>query len=502
MGRWAARAGLGIVGFAALASGCASLLGDFASGEGTTSGGDGGADTSVPVGTDGSAPGDAPASDSPPGNDTGTTDAGTADAAEAPDAAAYLLTCDFGTAPAIMVDSLANNGNAPTFTNPPSIVSVSQNLVEILEPFHNGVYTMYWVDKSRVGGAQNPVVGQISQPLNASSALGLERMTGATAIVVSQSPGGGVLSGLSIGAPTWSDTLSQSTPGQNADGYLSLSPYRALPNSDGVNASFIELTPGSDYFYGVNYQPQTSDAGALGVGHSSVDGGATFEVLTRSTYHGGTPKMLHVGASVHVYLSSDPTQGGALAFKVADTGLGLDGGLVGRPLSVTTPALVLDVAPGAVAGMYDFALAEFNPNGTPLATMRVGSLPATSLGTFTAADLPAGPSLNDSSELPITKGSGAWQGDEFAFVGLGSPPPATGGANLIAMDAQGHTRALQTGTNAILGGHTTIDGVAMSLSQRLGTRYVAWNVVWSELKHATDGGPDYDVLYLNELICH
>jgi hypothetical protein len=503
----ATRLGLASLAVAALASGCASILGDFTNDTSSNGGGDGGPDTSVPVGMDGSTPQtDSPTgSDSPAPGETGTNDGGTNDTGTPPDAAdaaVYLLTCTLASANPIVVDDLANNGNQQTFTNPPSVLSVNQQLVVILEPFHNGVYTLYWVDKSRVGGAQNPVTGVLSAPLNGANVLGFERVANATAIVETTNPGG-VLPGVSLGAPTWSDGLSMSSPGQNPDGFIGLSPNRAIPNGNNVNGSFIELTPGSDYFYGVTYVPQTADAGTLAVGHSFADGGATFEILTNSTYHGGTPKMIHAGTDIYVFDSSDPVQGGALLFKVPDNGVGADGGLIGRPLSGAIPALVLDVAAGAVAGMSNIALAEFNPNGTPLATLRAGSLPASSLDTFKAADIPIGPQLNDSSELPISKGtSGTWAGDEFAFVGLGSPLPAGGGANLIAMDAQGHTRALQVGANAILGGHTTIDGVSISLSQRLGTRYVTWNLVWSELKKSTDGGLDYDVLYLSEMICH
>ena len=87
------------------------------------------------------------------------------------------------------------------------------------------------------------------------------------------------------------------------------------------------------------------------------------------------------------------------------------------------------------------------------------------------------------------------------MIGKGSPASHPG-VNFVWQDSAGHLRARNTGANGLLAteGHP-VGAASIALAQRLGTRYVTWNLVWTETLNSAQNG-DYDVIYLNELICH
>jgi hypothetical protein len=299
--------------------------------------------------------------------------------------------------------------------------------------------------------------------------------------------------------PSQGYSLSISTPTDNPGNAPSTSfPFVQLPPMNNLGFGYVELTPLTDYLWSISEVPSSADAGTLLIGESFADGGVSYGTVSTTTQTGGSPIIVPLGGESRVYLSSSPQKGGAVAYAVPGT-TNLDGGIPGRPLSGALTAILFD-AKRSPTGGTNFGMIELDtsPTATALATLRVGNVADTAIDTFIAPDLPSSAALVSPSDAPIQNGGGAWFGDEFIMVGLGQP--SRGGFNLVWLDAQGHLRALQTGTNALLASHVNVDGVGISLSQQIGARFVNWNVAWSEVQTDAEGGM-YDVLFANQLIC-
>jgi hypothetical protein len=520
-------AGWGVTLAAVVAiDGCATVLGDFSSTGGETSdtGPDATAgDESMPgpdsatadevtgdmsvsdVGGDATTAGDATdsgdATTSSDGNDASSdasidaTDSGQNDApndveAAGPDAAVYFLTCAFKSPTPIQVGSL--EGQASTrFQYPPQVVTMSDNSFEILEiGAGGGPYTLYWVNTNN---PNQPVSGVYT------AARGID--TGFNVLSFGPVAAGAAIAEQSYGliaSNTYSLSISQ--PTDNAGNAPSQSfSFVSLPSIGNLGFGYFERSSLADYFWAISGVQGSADAGTLYVGESLAgDGGVTYGTVSTTTQTGGTPVVVPVGGQLRVYLSSSPQKGGAVAYALASTA-NLDGGIVPRPLSGAITALLIDAKPSASGGT-NFGLIEIDlsPTATALATFRVGNVADTAIDTFTAPDLPLGAAISSPTEIPISSGGGGWFGDEFIMVGLGQPNG--GGFNLIWQDKDGHSRALQTGTRALLASDMNIDGVGIALSQQLGARFVSWNVAWSDVQTGADGSV-YDVLFANQLIC-
>ena len=463
---------------AALGVGCTTLLGDYTVSSGGGSG-DGGSDGAT---FDGSPP---------PSDGSGGDVAADANLSDAPDAADFVVTCDgFKFTKPILVESLDTEvGQSRSYHGqPPSVVTISDSLVHVVAPTGSsgGSFAFFVVDKQDPNRS-----GRYRQPLgdNAQGATPLANATGILAQRYEQ-----LFNSLELFV-----VPSTQPPGQALPAALGLT---TIPtNLNRFGASVLELAPGSDYFY--SFTADAPDAGTnLYVGRRTggASGGAGL-VASNIAQGGSSPYLLRVGSSVYVFVSSDPNRGGAVMYRVSDDG-DAGGGSAGRPLTGATPGLVIAVGPGAVANRYNVGMIEFDPNSaTALATMRVGAVDKAQLDTYKAPDLPKGPVFTDASELPVDKGSGAWFGDEFVMIGKGSPASHPG-VNFVWQDSAGHLRARNTGANGLLAteGHP-VGAASIALAQRLGTRYVTWNLVWTETLNSAQNG-DYDVIYLNELICH
>jgi hypothetical protein len=461
---------------AALGIGCTSLLGDYTVSSSGGPGAEAGADST-------------PSDGSPATNDAANDVAADQSTGDGPDAADFAVKCDgFKSTTPTLVESLDSETgqNRSYHGNAPSIVTVSDSVVHIVSQ-SGGSFSFFVVDK------QNPnQSGRFRQPLgdNEQSASPITNGTGVLAVRYEQ-----LFNVLELFA-----VPKTQPPGQPLPSPFGLT--TVPPNANNrFGASFLELAAGTDYFY--SFTADLPDAGSnLYVGRrtSAGPGGAGL-VAGNITQGGSQPYLLRAGSSMYVFVSSDPSKGGAVVYKVSDDG-DAGAGSTGRPLSGATPGLVIAVGQGLVANRYNVGMIEFDPNSaTALATMRVGSLDKAQLDTFKAPDLPKGPIFTDASELPVDKGTGGWFGDEFVMLGKGSPASHPG-FNFVWQDAAGHLRAKNTGTNALLSTEPRPVGTAaMSLGQRLGTRYVTWNIVWTETLTSAQNG-DYDVMYLNELICH
>ena len=459
-----------------LAFGCTSLLGDFTvsnDGAGSDSGGSDG--TSADGNGDTGAPGDAPSS------------------SDAPDAADFYVKCDgFKFPNPIVVESLDSNSGQNRFYNngPPAVVTISDSVVHIVSR-SGGAFTFFTINKNDPGfsGALHQPIGyQVEAVLPIRAGTGIMTVEyqafrsylGAYLVPGTQQPGAQLPPGIS---------------------------FELLPSNSMSRfaSSFTEITPGTDYFYAYTNQPnQQNDGGAnLFVGRTFPDGGTKTQV-DNNTVGGASPILVHAGSSVYVYLSSDPSRGGAIAYKLQDDGTIGSGGAAPRKLTGgTANALMIAAGASPTPSQYDIAMIEFDPNSTTaLATFRVGSVVGAQLDTFQSTDLPKGTIVNDTSELPINNGSGAWFGDEFAMIGRGSPATHPG-LNFFWFDAEGHPRTRASGATALLASEPhRVNFGAIALASRLGTRYVTFNLVWSETLNDPDAGGDYDVMYLNELICH
>ena len=519
----AASCGFGLAAVLAI-GGCASLLGDFTpdGGEDTgvgsdaTTGGDSTGpevvtadsldeDTGEAASSDGTAgdgavdaadggPNDAASGGDAPdavASDAAIPDGAAPDASDAgaPDAAGYFLTCTFQSTTPVQVASLQGQAS-PRFQHPPQVVTQNDQSFEILEiGAGGGPYTLYWVSPNDVN---QPVHGVYAAP------RGVD--TGFNVLSFGPVASGAAIAEQSYGLiPTNTYSLSISRPMDNPGNAPALSfSFVQLPQFNNLGFGYVELSSLADYVWSISAVPQNGDAGTLWVGESLADGGVTYGTASSSTQTGGFPIIVPVGGQYRVYLSSSPQQGGAVAYALASTS-NLDGGIPPRSLSGSKTALLFD-AKRSSGGGTNFGLIELDTSATAtaLATYRVSNVADTAIDTFKATDLPVGVALYSPSDIPITNGGGGWFGDEFMMVGVGQPD--RGGFNLVWHDAQGHIRALQTGTNALLYSHMNIDGVGITLGQQLGVRFVSWNVAWSEVQTGADGGM-YDVLFANQLIC-
>jgi hypothetical protein len=463
------------------AAGCVGILGDF-----ETSGGDGGA------GNDGGGTDGTTSNDGAVTPDGGNPDDGASpgDAAvDAPDASAFLLNCDgFKYPNPLPLDSLDDiTGASRTFDDKIRVATVSDSVLVIAtRRGGSGSYSWYTFNKQNTSSS-----GRFDQTLG-DSVQEIKRSAGnATDILGTHYNqfGGSALDVITV-------------PDTNAPGGALPPPFFISPNGtangNNFNPSFVELAQGSDYFYAYTIE---QDAGpTLFVGRAKGEAGAPSQVAL-PVYHGASPVLLHTAPTMRVIMSSDPTQdAGALLYTVSDNGNSA-GGVAPRPLSGAKLGLLLDAVQNTQH--YDMAFAEFDPTSTTaLFTLRVGSIDATQFDTFKVSDLPLGPAFGDSTLLPIDHGTSKWALDEFAAIGKGSPATYKG-LNFIALDANGHLRAELVGPNAVLKERANpITNVGISLGQKIAVRYVTWNIVWSETVHSTDGGADYDVLLMNELICH
>jgi len=478
-------ASLSLIG---LAAGCVSVLGDFGTGgpsPGTDAGGDGATDASN--GADGTS------------NDSATDAIGSdVDQGDAPiDAAGLFLNCDaFTQATPITVDDLSKssspNDTVRTFDDRPGMVSVSQNIVRIVERKpQSSNFTIYTIDRQNQG---NPnASGRVDVSTN-DNVQRVARLTGGTGILT-QFYGNGTIATSELHLFVIPDSAGPTAPPPAPVILAKLSPQ----NTNNFGANFIELASG-DYFYALTYQDPTTTKYLLQVGRSQNGNPSAPVTIATATQRFDNLSMLHFGSKIHLYSSSDPTQGSAQAYSMSDTA---DPTTVTGPRDLGTggvPVLLFDAQKSPGVG-FNLAFIEVAVNSTTaLATFRVGTETGVQLDTFKAHDLPQGPIINDASQLPVDKGSQGWFGDDFVAIGKGSPA-TNPGLNFVWIDSQGHTRGMRVGKDAVLADRTAVKtGVAISSSQKVGLRYVTWNVAWSETH--TDATGNYDILYLNELACH
>jgi len=489
MRRSSVRWGFGVSVVVATVSGCASLLGDFSTSGESNDGGpnviDGSpvVDGSVPPGSDSG--GDANPNngeDSPSGDGQSQTDAG-------PDAASFLLSCAFSLVNPIQIESLEGAANQ-FYQQQPHVAAVNEQQVQILENGENGEWTMFWINPQ---SANKPVSGEYSQPIgdNGGGLFAFGRVAGGTALMTSR----GLLGRNNFSLTIFED--STDNPGNPPTGNAALSP--TLPALNSLSATFAENAPG-DFVWAAAGQGTTGDGSTTVYGGQGYpDGGFVGATLYSTSMHGGSPVVIHDGTTIHVYMSSSPDQGGTIAFGFADDGSGVDGGGISRALDPDggLPSLLMGATESD--GGVNFAFADIDLTSGIGATLRVGQVPSAKLTTFLATDIPAGLAISNGQDLPVQKGFQGWFGDQFVMVGSGQPIATTGGINFLWYDAQGHLRGNRLGANALLTGHTTIDGMGIALEQALGS-LVTWHLVWSEQVAGADGGL-HDVLYYDQVTC-
>ena len=476
------------------AAGCTSLLGDFS--EGTPAGSDSGLDATS-SGADASDGGSAK-SDAADGAEA-TGDGGTTvpDA----DAAPPALTCNgFGLANNLVLATL-EPGSGSVFGSPLYIAHTSAGIIRILASQSGGAgYTIYAFQANQSAPSVNSTAVTPAPPNN---------LLGATQVQ------GGVLAWSLVGvgsAPGMSANITLIPPDFVSGALASqvLIPAAGLPTLEYTDLTLdvTQVAP-DDYF----------DLLSFGNAFASPP---TFVLLTGRTTNGDAglpvpfsqgsttqpsylPTLLQDGTSAYAFSGTDPT---IASTTIQSFPLVPDGGASApRSLGGSSPgsnALVASAAPSAGSpSVFDLAAAVLNLTTTTI-QWRVGQVPQSALGTFTAANLVATGSPIGVDDAPFNNGASQWVGDNALFIGKG-PATSTPGFNFFWFDAQGNERvaAVANGTKTaygILGDHAGTQQAAITVNQVVTPALAKFDLVWTEQTSDADGGVVQTLKY-NVLVC-
>jgi hypothetical protein len=222
-------------------------------------------------------------------------------------------------------------------------------------------------------------------------------------------------------------------------------------------------------------------------------------------------RLLHTNSSVYIYDLNDLSTPGTSAWTVPDTAI------VPSPPPKQVVASgqsigVIGLSPNTSAPAADIFMLEedFSGQFTSGYKYYVGTVPFTSLSSWTVANLTK---LNRSVSAfgaPVFNGSGSpaqnlapWFQDNTMLLGPGlrngvtdaGPGP---GLNLLWVNSEGGIRADQVGQNEILNDRADFIW-AGAVPAHIAATSASWDVVWVEA--ITVAGVTHDVMRMNELQC-
>ncbi|MGH7293420.1 MAG: hypothetical protein ACRELB_00735 [Polyangiaceae bacterium] len=475
-------------------AGCTSLLGEFSLASG--GGSDSGADTS----SGGQDAGDGAATTKGDASDAATD--GDATAADA-DAAAGppVLTCNgYGLTNDLVVVTLGA-GSASTFNNPLYVFHTSAGVIQILASQNGGDgYTLYAFQGNGGSPSVNSTTIAPPQPNDLLGAMQVSDGVLAWSLVgIGTAPG--MSAGTTLIPPAFvSGNLASQT----------LIPASGLPSQEYTDLTLhvAEIAPGDFFdllFFGNAFaSPPTFTlfTGRTTNGDAGVPVPFAQGSTTQPSY---LPTLLEDWTNAYAFMGTDPT---VASTTIQSFPLVPDGG-ASTPRSLGSPSLggnVLIAAAGpsaASASVFDIASAVVDLTTTTI-HWRVGQVPASMMGTFTAADLVATGNAIGVNDIPFNGGSQQWVGDDALLIGKG-PASSTPGFNFFWFDAQGNERvaaiANAAGTaNGILADRTGTQQAAITVNQIVTPGLAKFDLVWTEQYPDGDGG-FYQVLKYNVLVC-
>jgi hypothetical protein len=494
-----------LAGLGAVATACTSILGQFTQGSGATD-----------ASTEASRPDAAPAD----GGTIDATDGGVAEA-EPVDAPPGDAGADVGTdgsteggvvepftcttwkwAQPLVLESLEGATDRKFGSSITAFPTKANMLRIVVAKNSQALFSAYTVDVTTEG------VTQLDQPGAANdTVVGIWRERGAGANVTA------VVDKLTVPmlSPTYSVHLLQDTMPSTGPVPAGFNVYEPTPVQTVTSMTVAPISP-TNAFEVVAYSAGTTYTLGVGDVTSANDPplATVATALTAAPFNG--PHLYQVAnGDIYIYNENDPSTPGFTSWAVPPTG-DVDGSV--PPLLVESGKLsgVIDVAPNTSQPSADVLTYEIIKNGnlTETYNLRLGVVPNSDLGSWSATSLPlvgndAG-TYQHVQNAPIFSGNQVFWGDDILMMGQGyciTQPDGgcmtTPGMNALWLNATSGERAQEIGSNRLLTATTENFFDTFTVPQQIGATSASWYVVWGE--HLQDEAGTYDVLYMNVLQC-
>jgi hypothetical protein len=211
----------------------------------------------------------------------------------------------------------------------------------------------------------------------------------------------------------------------------------------------------------------------------------------------GLLRMFHApNNNVYIYDVNDPSTPGCSGWAIPDTAV-----------VPSLPPKQL-VASGFSVGIVDLRdnmqEQDFSGQFTSGYKYFAGTVPFSSLSTWTTGSLMALRPPKNPFQAPVPFGPANWFGDDIMLLGPGlrngvtdaGPAP---GLNLLWVHSSGAVRADQSGMTEILTDRSNFV-MAAAVPARIAATSASWDIVWVE-DLTSDGGGAHRVMRMNELEC-
>lgn len=477
---------------------CASLLGDFTTGESQ----DGGGDDS---GSDGNVGDHAAGGDSPGGDakaDGALGDSTPDDSGEGGIPLIPLKCVTWKLAQPALVQSLdafagSSAGDFGSITPFPD----GPTKTRVVAPRFGGItlFSVYEIDSSQspavVTSVDAPYVGMP----NSAGVAAVKRLADGYGVVVSY-----------IDAQGFVDVdlypFRDATPISPLPTPVRLAQTQEINSS--VQASLLEVAP-SKYFVALTTFGTVNNTYALQVGLSAGTPANMLTIDSGAQNNFGGIVLAHVASNVFIYVIGS---GGPALYQVPDTGS--SGG--------TRQAIQRASSNLLITGLFTDAVTSAAPNTTNLGYMELDAndagtgfgsfaLQAAAVSNFTLpnlkiSDISFGKTYTDLASVPGPLNPGQFFGDDFVAISPGLDPQSdpTSWVNFLWLDMHGVVRGDQSGINGLLpgiGSNLSQNGQAIAATPGpRSAQQAAWNVVWNQ-QVRDDAGLFSDSLYYNELDC-
>jgi hypothetical protein len=500
-------------------AGCTSLLGDFTTGPGTGSSGEGGPDGQAPV----EASDDGGDDSTVMGDDGGVIgDAG--EAGDGSDGSVPLLDCGTWAYPTPITLETLTTGNR-LVQGALTIYAIPQagggsNVRVVAGKNGNSPFSVYSLDRSQTPPLLSTIGPSTTYFQAIASAVHRSPGKASTYTVVLAYTRASAAVSATYEAFVLQDTLANAGTIPSPFPVYQLTPVQATPNSMHIlplatTDLFLTIENPSvsggvtTYNYGAGIATTAAEVTTL----APISQSFNLDDFTEgSLFHNS------VNNTVYVYNQNDVSSPGLSSWALSDT-VPTDAGMpTKRPIGAIS-AFMPSIAENTTASSADIAYVESTLTGNFVTSIayRAGTIPYTAatpdLDTWVSTDLPLVRNYTNVFDAPTglmgTSGS-RWASDNIMLLGPGAKAAASVdasnggvpyGLNMIWMDATGTLKSEARGATRLmptLGDFTGVAAAPITLGN--GPRATArWALAWVEAK--TDEAGTYDVVSYNELIC-